>query len=360
VIARTMLEMVSEGREVLTTLRDGSVLRGQLHDSLTLADARSLVGRCLDLESAYKQLLVKQSSQWASVIMVFNVETSRDELYIAEVLPFGAAASVFAFNRYARAIRNLGTRLFGLVWVNFFDDYPMLDINASGAAAQATAERLLTLLGWRFSCKESKRLDFADTFDALGVVFDLRSACQGWITVRNKPDRVVAIGEAIAQVLAEQECRQAVAASLRGRFQYAEGQVYARAVAINMPHFRQRAMGRDGSCHVTLDLANELRWVVAFLQSSAPRVLKAKDMRAPLLIFTDAALEQCQSVATIGGVMLDGADVEYSAAKLDPHMLSRLQHETRHVIAVLEVLPVACAFKLWAQHTLHRRVFYVY
>jgi hypothetical protein len=92
VLARTMLEIVNDTREVMISLGDGSVLSGQLHDSLTLDDARTLVGRCLDLEAAYKQLLVRQSSQWASVIMVFNVESGKDELYMAEVLPFGAAA----------------------------------------------------------------------------------------------------------------------------------------------------------------------------------------------------------------------------------------------------------------------------
>ena len=39
--------------------------------------------------------------------------------------------------------------------------------------------------------------------------------------------------------------------------------------------------------------------------------------------------------------------------------LPMLQTEIRHVIVVLDVLPVACAMRLWSVNALHRRVFFV-
>ena len=94
VLSRSWLQAISDDRVVSFTLSDGSILAGTLHDSLTLAQARSLAGRTLDLESAYKQLLVSTSSLWAAVLKIHNMDTGTDELYISEVLPFGASASV--------------------------------------------------------------------------------------------------------------------------------------------------------------------------------------------------------------------------------------------------------------------------
>ena len=57
--------------------------------------------------------------------------------------------------------------------------------------------------------------------------------------------------------------------------------------------------------------------------------------------------------------MYDGPSREYFFRALRAGKLSMLQTESRHVIAVLEVLPVACAMRLWSVNALHRRVFFV-
>ena len=51
------------------------VLKGHLHKSLTVEEARSLVGRSLDLKSAYKQQAIHPSSYKQSVTAVFNPDT---------------------------------------------------------------------------------------------------------------------------------------------------------------------------------------------------------------------------------------------------------------------------------------------
>lgn len=106
-LARSFLEAVSDQREVV--LADGSELRGVLHSELTVSEARCICGRTLDLEAAYKQLLVKETSLWASVLLV--AAPSGERHYISQVLPFGASATVFAFNRLARAIHAVGPGL---------------------------------------------------------------------------------------------------------------------------------------------------------------------------------------------------------------------------------------------------------
>ena len=180
ILGRSMLEAVDD---------DGEVLRGRLHSSLDVEMARDLCGRTLDLEAAYKQLLVKESSLWSSVLLVEEPGAGK-RYFISHVLPFGASASVYSFNRVARAIHQIGVALFGLIWTNYYDDYPQMDIVKSGSDAQDTAEALLTWLGWKFSMKDSKRQMMSKSFSALGVTFDLSLSKLKKIVVCNKPGRI--------------------------------------------------------------------------------------------------------------------------------------------------------------------------
>ena len=233
VMARTFVEAVQEDRSVSIELSDGSKLVGVLHDSFSIDDARRVCGRTLDLEAAYKQMLVRESSLWASVLLVPSPGGEK-HYFISRVLPFGASAAVYAFNRIARAIYAVGVKLFGLIWTNYYDDYPQLDLSACGDSAQVTAEHLLDLLGWRYSKKMSKRLPFGGEFSALGVVFDFSQTQELAVIVGNKPDRVAHIVQEITGILECGSFPPPVATSLRGRLQFAEGQTFGRAVALHM------------------------------------------------------------------------------------------------------------------------------
>ena len=74
VLARTLAGSVAEDGTVALELSDGKMLKGILHASLTVLEAKRIVGRTLDLDSAYKQLLVRQSSLWRSVLQVMDTE----------------------------------------------------------------------------------------------------------------------------------------------------------------------------------------------------------------------------------------------------------------------------------------------
>ena len=226
-------------------------------------------------------------------------------------------------------------------------------------SSQETAEWLLSLLGWRFSRKDEKRLPFSPSFSVLGVVFDLTGSQSGHVVVSNKPDRLAAIEQQVADIIAEGSCKPAFAASLRGRFQYAEGQVFGRAVAVSMPCFRRRAMSSDQVSHLSEEIESELLWVIDYLSAAVPRTLHAKETRPPMLVFTDASLEGNDTAAAVGGVMYDGASCEFFSSALRADQLSLLQTECMHVIAVLEVLSVACAVRIWSANALRRREFHL-
>jgi hypothetical protein len=94
-IARQIVCAVEDDRKVSITLASGRVLTGTLHSSLSVHQARQVVGRTLDLDSAYKQLATAMKSRWACVQATYNPESQKAELDISVALPFGAKASVF-------------------------------------------------------------------------------------------------------------------------------------------------------------------------------------------------------------------------------------------------------------------------
>eukprot|EP00435_Cladocopium_sp_Y103_P039589 s268_g10.t1 len=301
IMARTFLEATTAAGLVRLKSSSGMVLKGFLHASLTVDEARTLVGRTLDLESAYKQMVVAPQSMWTSVLAVED-DSGSTRLFKSLALPFGASASVFAFNKIARTLNVLGTRLFHLAWSNFYDDYIQLDVAKSKANSQVTAERMLSLLGWDFSRKASKRKPFSAEFDALGATFDFSTSQTLKFLVKNKASRVSQIVESVGKILVEQSLSSKAAAALRGRLQFAESQTFGRALAANLKAFSARAAGQLAGNHITPELTLELEWILNFLQLARPRELCAGMQSQKVVIFTDAALEDHDRQGSVGMV----------------------------------------------------------
>ena len=364
VLARTMLECVQDDRTVILRLSDGTELRGELSLELDVAEARLIVGRTLDLESAYKQCLVAKTSLWASVLAIANPSGVR-ELFLSHALPFGACSSVYAFNRIARSLHVIGIRLFGLIWCNFYDDFPQLSLARSGNADVEVAEAFLGLIGWRFSRKERKRQPFRTSFDGLGVTFNFARSAEGFFEVSNKSGRVQQIHAEIEQILSVGSLPQPQAASLMGRLHFAESQLFGRAAVNRMRLCHARASGRDPGSHISAYMADELRWVTAFLSTCAPRQLRVRANLCPVAVFTDASLDVHESVGRVGGVVFVSRQTGqtpptpmFFASDVPSKVLSRLQKDTKHVIAALEMMAVLIAVDLWGAFMSSKRCFF--
>ncbi|CAE7730529.1 pol [Symbiodinium sp. CCMP2592] len=339
VLCRAFVEAVFEDRTVALRLSSGAELRGLLHSSLTAQQAKTLVGRTLDLEAAYKQMLIAKASQWAGVLTVRN-PSGGNSLFIANVLPFGGSSAVYSFNRLSRALHRIGSRLFFLVWGNYYDDFPQIDLEACGDEAQYAAERLLSLLGWRFSRKDSKRRPAARKFDALGVSVDLSESSLGKVKVGNKASRVEQISVQVAQILATGRLTVAVAAALRGRLQFAESHMFGRIVRQRMRRFHKRACGSDSASRINPELRDELEWARDFVRVCRPRYVEAARSATRAVIFSDAALEDNDSVASVGAVIYlewnDGQRMYHMSAAVPESPLRHVQQKSPKVIACLE------------------------
>ena len=83
-------------------------------------------GKVTDLSQAYKQLFVSLKDRWAAVISVFDpnsIPTRSEQNFLQVSLPFGARGSVNPLYRASRLFWAVGLDI-GLIWLNFFDDYP--------------------------------------------------------------------------------------------------------------------------------------------------------------------------------------------------------------------------------------------
>eukprot|EP00435_Cladocopium_sp_Y103_P029262 s1712_g7.t1 len=127
-----------------------------------------LFGRCLNLMQAYKQLARHPSDSWAAVLAVLNPADRQVYFFEAVALPFGSVSSVLAFNRAARALRTILSKLFKLVVTDFFDDFCQMELGLLNDSACKTAELVMDLLDWKISTGDDKRKPFAKTLRLWG------------------------------------------------------------------------------------------------------------------------------------------------------------------------------------------------
>ena len=117
-LLRFILMVCSVKTEVIVPLSNGSELRGKWHASF--ASEPKLLGRCVDLSKAYKQVAIAESSLQHGVLG-YQTKQHGWRLYTTQSLPFGASASVFAF-KISRAIWHLLVHKLGIVASVFYDD----------------------------------------------------------------------------------------------------------------------------------------------------------------------------------------------------------------------------------------------
>ena len=125
-----------------------------------------------------------------------------------------------------------------------------------------------------------------------------------------------------------------LAAKLRGSLSYAEGQLFGKVAAVGMVCFRKRAAGKDMGPLVTQMIADELDFMMHFLTVAVPRTPTAAETRPPLLIYTDASLEDGDQHAGVGAVLID-RDTQTNQFYVDvmsQQELKKLQNESEKVI----------------------------
>ena len=319
---------------------------------------KQLQGRALDLKAAYKQLARHPDDAWAAVLAVWNPDSNGVDFYESVALPFGSVSAVMCFNRMARALRIIMSKLFLLVDTNFFDDFCQLEIPKLCKSAWDTAELVMQLLGWRISTSDDKRLPFATRFAMLGAVVDLSRMCQGKVVVCNKPSRLEDIAGLVAEIVSKRKVPVSLVETLRGRLLYAAGHTFGRCTQLAIQLISKAV--REGPL-VVIDGRTKgvILAALELLQSAGPRVVNAWTGTRPVLVFTDGACEQDGMQVSHGAVLVDfhTDTYVYFGGEVPEEWVAKWKSSGRvQLICQAEIFPVVVAKQTWPEFLSHRAV----
>ena len=334
-------------------LSSGKVLAGPVHPA-NLASGRGMpLVSVLDLSSAYKQFAISPRSRRMSVITLQDPKTKECMCFEGRVLPFGATASVVHFNRISRLVQAVGFRC-GVLWGNYFDDFPMVTTKALAQSSMCVATTLLDLLGFGYA--KHKLSDFSEYASVLGVDIDLRQAESGKILVRNKPSRVAEVSAVVQQVLQHGKITTKDASRLAGRLQFADSQVMGKLGRLALQEFRQCLKGPGHEHQLDQPALRSLSTLMDRLQTGQPKVVPCFSDRPPVVICTDGASEGDDH--TIGGIISDGNKLEYFACRVPDQLVADWFSSYKHIRGLVEMYAVLVAAKMWADTLRSRRAIY--
>ena len=366
------LRPIDDGHEAQLNDAFGSSIRLRLQDSnyfaamaMAVAKLQRELGvcipwkaKCLDLSKAYKQFCVSDRDRSLSVIVIFD-EKGAATWYVANALMFGAAASVFSFNRISRALHFLFTKVLNVVCSYFYDDYPMLARADTAEATDQACGRLLDLLGIRFARTgaDSKGKPFENVFDVLGLSVSVDRLHLGKLVLANKPGRIERLIELFSQARKDGTITKHMGQVLVGLLRFAAGS----CVGMSLQHVCAdlNRMIHAEAFPSSAEFAKLCDRALKFLSESRPREVSVTDSKEVIHVFTDGSLEG--NFAGIGAVILDpstGYQKVLQGQVPDQLMQAWRSEAGDHLICQIELFAVICVKTLIPQRLEGRRVIY--
>ena len=160
-----------------------------------------------------------------SFFAVCSPLTKAAEIFRQKVLPFGSRASVAAFILWM-AIWMLGVKGLSLLWTCYFDDYLHLAKDTESRHLEVVISTFFNVIGWRVS--EDKLLPYDTCCKVLGIRLDLKDFKLGIAALANTEKRQTELRQSLEEVIARGSLRKAEGEKLRGRMQFASGQLFGR------------------------------------------------------------------------------------------------------------------------------------
>ena len=188
----------------------------------------TLLGKTMDLKSAYKQFGICEPDRRRIRVATCCPTTSEFVLLMVNALPFGATGSVSAFLRVSMFLWFIGMVGMRLAWTCFYDDYTMISRDDCAPNAAWGAECLFDLLGILFAKEGKKATEFDKTFGSLGVVFNLTSVPRGCFTLYHTETRKSELTTLLQDMLRDGSFTSKAIERLRGRLLWFENFVCGR------------------------------------------------------------------------------------------------------------------------------------
>ena len=213
-----------------------------------------------------------------------------------------------------------------------------------------TVKALFKILGWKFAEDGPKAPPFSKILTALGVVMDVSNLHNGVIVIDNTESRRIELARSIEEILQSKQLRRLDALRLRGRMQFAAGQLFGRVARRCLSVVTQHAYGMDNAS-VSESALSSLQRFRDMLLAGSPRTLSSH-RSSVWFIFTDAAHEpDSESPFTgIGAVLVDelGSKQRFFSEWMDDEMLNHINVSKRKtIIFECEFFALLCALVTW-------------
>ena len=296
-LLKFLMQVMTNECEVNVTLSDGRVLRGSWHSSF--ADKPALLGRCVDLSKAYKQVAINSASLMHGVLG-YKVADAEWRLFMTHSLPFGASASVFAFNKISRALWHILTHKFGILASVFYDDYPCFEFLPLASHTTKFLDGFFDVLGWKHAVTGKKAAAFDLQMQALGVQYDLEGIWHGQLVVQNKPGRLERILQLTKEFNDNKKGEGQIAATIGGLLNFSGGFVLGHSLKpATQLLYRWMSPSRPPDS-LKAELCDLIR---VLIHDVKPKKVTVNDIETPVLIYTDGAFEN--EVGTWGALVID-------------------------------------------------------
>ena len=306
-----------------------------------------LVGKTMDLKSAYKQFGICAEDRQRIRVATPNPTTSEVVLLLVNALPFGATGSVAGFLRVSMFLWFLGVVGLRLAWTSFYDDYTMISREDCSSNAAWSAECLFELLGILYAKEGKKATTFDRVFGSLGVIFDLSGVASGTISLVHTEGRRNELVATIEEMLGTKTFTAKSVERLRGRLLWYENFVCGRQANVLVASLSKFINEVKHTQNMSDELVVTLKLLLERIRAGKPIVV-SKRLFSTWVCFTDGA---CENKASIGGVLIGptGSAFGCFGGELPVEVQEFFYRESRHPIYEVELLPVLVAVTIWKE-----------
>jgi len=307
-----------------------------------------LLGRALDLASAYRQLAVAEDSYDVAFLSIFDPNTKEAALYQQVALPFGSVTAVNAFIRCSRFLQWAASHCLKLPMSCYFDDFVVFSPPELANNSQSSLGLMLDILGWAFDKEGPKSDSFSARVSALGVVFNLDPTKDCRLEVHNTDKRLSEAVAALDAILQSGKLSKKDALSLRGRLAFCDAFIFGRLGRVSLQNITHHAYASPFIADLNDSLVQSLGILRDRMKTAKPRCL-GLNLLSTFVLMTDAAFDPSKG-AGLGAVLVSptGSVVCWFGIQLSLKSLcSLLGNDRQTVMGELETLSVAVSLMLW-------------
>ena len=211
-------------------------------------------------------------------------------------------------------------------------------------------ELLFDLLGWRFAQEGDKAMPFDTVFGALGIQIDLSGFSKGFVEFSNTEKHKHDLSEMVLSVLSTGSLSPPEALKLRGRLQFADGQLFGRLGKLCLKEITNHAFSA-GSSSISIRLRQLLQLFQSQLLQGPPRKICGVSASC-FYIFTDACfeLDHPSWPCGLGGIIYgpNGLPIQAFSFCLTRSQMNVLGAAVKQtIIFEAELLALIVSFILW-------------